>query len=211
MKAFRKFLLALIAICWAFTGSGFCAQGVLPRSAAYPPSLPLKTFVRMDQKTFDQNLRQLHQAVERPNATAPVDRETLSAIAGKLRQTDESTPDYWPTVLAYLPYASAKLAPHAPPPGQPPRALSDILAVGIMRGIREEGKTILIDQGPLGNGTFIGCRVIFTQNAVEMQKVAFRNCAFELPAAIPPSTYVKKVCRLLLTSGVEFISISSLR
>lgn len=89
--------------------------------------------------------------------------------------------------------------------------MSDILSVGLMRGIREEARTILFDKGPLGNGTFINCRIVFTAGPVEMQNVVFRNCAFEFPTTAPPGTYLKKVCRIILASGIESVSIASLR
>jgi hypothetical protein len=79
-----------------------------------------------------------------------------------------------------------------------------------MRGIREDGRTILFDSGSLGNGEFINCRILFTQNPVQMQHVTFRNCAFEFPTTGTPSPYLKKVARIILSSDLGSVSIPTL-
>ena len=124
------------------------------------PAVTLQQLSALDQGTFDQSLPQLRQALEQPSHKPAASWQTLTAIAAKLRRTAESAPGYWPTVLRFIQFASSSMAPKEPPPGQPPRILSDILTVGLMRGIRENGKTILFDAGDLGNGEFINCRVI---------------------------------------------------
>jgi len=174
------------------------------------PPLTLKQISSLEQKTFEQSLPQLRQAMEQASHQAVADQQTLTAIAGKLRQTSESTPQYWPTVLHFIPFASSTMAPKAPPPGQQPRVLSDILSVGLMRGIREEGKTILLDDGYLGNGEFTNCRIIFTQNPVRLTNAVFRVCVFEIPTTDPPSPYIKKVSQILLSSNLSSVSIATL-
>ena len=172
--------------------------------------LTLKQISSLDQKTFEHSLPQLHQAIEKPSPKAVVDQETLTAIAGKLRRTGESTPDYWPTVIRFIQFASSRMAQTAPPPGQPPRVLSEILSVGLMRGIRVKGITILLDDGDLGNGEFTNCRVIFTQNPVRLTNAHFRNCVFEIPTTDPPNAFIKKVSQILLSSNLSVISIPTL-
>ena len=172
--------------------------------------LTLEQISSLDQKTFERSLPQLRRAIEQPSPKAEPDQETLTTIAGKLRQTGESTPDYWPTVLRFIRFASSGMAKNAPPPGQQPRVLSDILSVGLMRGIREVGKTILLDDGYLGNGEFTNCRIIFTQNPVRLTNALFRNCVFEVPTTDTPSPYIKKVSRILLSSNLETVSIATL-
>jgi hypothetical protein len=173
------------------------------------PPLTLDQISHLDQKAFEHSLTQLRRVIEQSGPEAVVDRETLTAVTGRLRQTDESTTDYWPTVLKFLQFASLMMAPKVPQ-GQPPEALSDILSVGIMRGIREFDKTILFDDGLLGNGSFTNCRIIFTQHAIQMQNVKFDVCAFEFPATDAPSPYLKKVSRILLSSDLGSVSIPSL-
>ena len=174
--------------------------------------LTLKQISSLDQKTFERSLPQLRQVIEQPSHPHPAvaEQEALKAIADKLRQTGEATPGYWPTVLRFIPYASSRMAQNAPPPGQPPRVLSDILSVGLMRGIREKGKTILLDEGDLGNGEFTDCRIIFTQNPVRLTHAVFRNCVFEIPTTDPPSPFTKKVCKVLISSNLDSVSIATL-
>jgi hypothetical protein len=172
--------------------------------------LSLQQISALDQKAFEQSLPQLRQAMEQHGAQAVADPETLTVITKKLRQCGEATPGYWPTVLQFIQFASSQMAPQAPPPGQQRRALSEILYVGLMRGIREEGKTILLDDGYLGNGQFTHCRIIFTQNPVRLTNALFRNCVFEFPITDAPSPYIKKVGRLLLGSNLGAVSIPTL-
>jgi hypothetical protein len=174
------------------------------------PPLTLEQISALDPKTFEHSLPRLRQVMDQPSPQAVADQETLTAIAGKLRQSGESTPGYWPTVLRFIQFASYRMAPNAPPPGQPSRALSDIVYVGLMRGIREEGKTILLDDGYLGNGEFTNCRIIFTQNPVRLTHAIFRNCVFEIPTTDPPSPYIKKVSQILLSSNLGSVSIATL-
>jgi hypothetical protein len=172
--------------------------------------LTLQQISHLDQNGFEQSLPQLRQAMEHPDPKVVADPETLAAIAGKLRRAGESTPDYWPTVLRFIPFASSRTAKNAPPPGQQPRVLSDILSVGLMRGVREVDKTILLDEGYLGNGEFTNCRIIFTQNPVRLANAHFRNCAFEIPTTDPPTAFIKKVSQLLLSANISSVSIPSL-
>jgi len=178
--------------------------------AANLPPLTLQQMSSLDQKTFEHSLPQLREAMERTSPQPGADRETVTAIAAKLRQTGESAPDYWPTALRFITFASSQMAPDAPPPGQKPRGLSDVLSVGLMRGIREKNITMLFDEGDLGNGEFTNCRIIFTLNPVRLTHVQFSHCAFELPTADPPSPYIKALCRILLSSNLESIAIASL-
>ena len=180
------------------------------RTAANLPPLTLQQISALDPKTFEHSLPQLRQVLEQPSPNAGSDQQTLTTIAGKLRQTSESNPDYWPTVLRFIQFASARMAPKAPPPGQQPRVLSEILSVGLMRGIREKGITILLDEGDLGNGEFTNCRIIFTQNPVRLTHAVFRNCVFELPTADPPNPFTRKVGQILLASNLDSVSIATL-
>ena len=172
--------------------------------------LTLQEISRLDQKLFEHSLPQLCQAVDQPGQIAAADRGICGAITTKLRNTDETTPHYWPTVLRFLQAATSRIAQKAPPRGQRPRALSDILFVGIMRGIREDGRTILFDGGSFGNSAFKDCRIIITQNPVQMQRVVFRNCAFEFPPGDTPSLFVKEFARLLLSSDLGSVFIANL-
>ncbi len=206
----------LSAACLSMVSLGACTGNRTVNSAEGPekvdanrPALTLEQISYLDQKAFQHSLQQLRHVIEQSSPAAVVDQATLTSLTGKLRQTDESATDYWPTVLRFLQFASFHMAPKVPQ-GEQPKALSEILSVGIMRGIREFDKTILFDEGFLGNGSFTNCRIIFTQHAVQMQNVKFDVCAFEFPATDAPSPYLKKVSRILLSSDLGSISIPSL-
>jgi hypothetical protein len=182
----------------------------LAKDEATPQRLTLQQISNLDQTAFENSLPQLRQAMEAAKPNVLVAPETVLAIEVKLRQAAESTPEYWPTVLWFIPFASSSVAKNAPASGEQPRVLSDILSVGLMRGIREVGKTILLDAGDLGNGDFTNCRIIFTQNPVRLTHAHFKNCVFEIPATNPPNAFIKKVSRLLLSSNLSSVSIPTL-
>lgn len=217
VRKLRPFARVMVsAACIAMVTGCACTGNRAVNSAESPAKvganrspLTLEEISRLEQKTFETSLPQLQDDIQQSSHGA-ADRETLTAIRGKLQQADESALDYWPTVLRFLQFASSRMAPNAPPSGQPARALTDILWVGIMRGIRPKGKTILFDGGSFGNSDFTDCRIIFTQNPVEMHHVVFRECAFEFPTTETPSPYLKKVCRILLASDLGSVSIPTL-
>jgi hypothetical protein len=214
LHAFKKFMIGAAGIAMAFHPARIgCLVGnpvTLANAEANQRTLTLQQISHLDQNGFEQSLPQLRQAMEHPAPKAVADPETLAAIAGKLRRADESTPDYWPTVLRFIPFASSRMAKNPLPQGQQPRFLSDILSVGLMRGVREVDKTILFDEGYLGNGEFKNCRIIFTQNPVRLTSAHFRNCVFELPTTDPPTAYTKIVSHILLSSDLSLVSISTL-
>jgi len=190
--------------------TGNCAE-MPPEVSGDPQALSLEQTSRLDQKSFDQSLRELRTAIDRTNPSSGVNRETVTALQRKLRQADESSADYWPTVLRFLQFASSSIALKAPPPGEHAKVLSDVLGVGLMRGIRDFDKTYLFDGGSFGNSSFTNCRIVFTGNPVEMQGVVFKICVFEFPASGTPSSYLKKLCRILLASDLAEVSVKDLR
>jgi hypothetical protein len=199
----------LITVC-SSTGNGagmVICTAAQETAAGHRQTASLRRLSELDLKTFASSLSQLRQAIDQAGPQATVDPATLATITAKLRQTPESAPEYWPTVLRFIQFASSRMAPNAPPPGQKPRALSEIVSVGLMRGIREDRRTILFDDGELGNGEFTNCRIIFTQHPVQLTHATFRHCAFELPTTDAPSPYLQKVCRLLLSSNLDSVSI----
>jgi hypothetical protein len=201
--------LAIMSVC-ACTGKRAVNPAESPAKVeANRQPLTLKEISRLDQKMFEHSLRPLRQGLEQADPAA-ADQETVRAIFGKLRETDDSAQDYWPTLLRFLHFESARTAPNAPPPGQQARSLTDILSVGIMRGIHPKGKTILFDGGSFGNSDFTECRIIFTQTPVEMHHVDFKDCAFDFPTTDTPSLYLRKLSWMLLSSDLRSVSIPNL-
>ena len=214
MRRLTAVLLVVVCIAiggyWAWVASQIVHRGKRKQGieANLPPST-LQQISTLDQKSFQNSLPRLRQILEDLGQQTETDQRTLMIIAGKLQETDESAPDYWPTARQFVESVSSKMAPNTPPSGERPRALSDILSVGIMRGVREDHKTILFDDGDLGNARFTNCRIIFSQNPVRMSNVVFEGCVFELPTADPPSPYLRKLIRQLLAQP-ESVTINSL-
>jgi hypothetical protein len=215
VQPFATIVVGATCIAIVSYGAWISHQGAPPEggSAKIETNLPLLTLQQissLDQRTFENSMSQLRQAIENPSLKAGISQGTLAAITAKLRQTSETTPAYWPTALRFIQFASSWTAQNAPPPGQQTRVLSEILSVGLMRGILEKGKTILLDDGYLGNGEFTDCRIIFTPNPVRLTHALFRNCVFEIPTADPPNAYIRKVCRILVSSNLKSVSIPAL-
>jgi hypothetical protein len=203
--------LAMVNV-YAFDGVcvGNCAE--MPDEVnARGQNLSLEQLSRLDQKSFDHSLPQLRAALDRTNPDSGVNRETVTALQVRLRQADESSADYWPTVMQFLRFASSSISLKAPPPGEPPRRLSEVLSVGLMRGIRAFDKTYLFNGGSFGNSEFTNCQIIFTGNPVEMQGVVFKICVFDFSASGTLNSYLKRLCRILLSSDLADVSIKDLR
>lgn len=196
------------------TCAGACGRGGtvgterLAASRSQQPST-LEGIGRLDQQSFNSSLPRLRQLLEQTDPSIWTGDATRSAITQKLRQTPESVPEYWPTMLRFLEFASANMALKAPT-NEPHKKLSEILSVGIMRGVREYDQIIVFDQGYLENGEFTNCRIVFTPQPVQMRGVSFKVCAFEFPATDAPNLYLKKLARILLASDLTSVAIANL-
>ncbi len=97
---------------WAWTVHRTANSGeTRAKVEANLPPLTLEQISSLDQKTFERSLPQLRQAMDQPSPKAVADQQTLAAIEVKLRQCGESTPEYWPTVLRFIQFASSRMAP----------------------------------------------------------------------------------------------------
>ncbi len=126
VRKLRPFARVMVsAACIAMVTGCACTGNRAVNSAESPAKvganrspLTLEEISRLEQKTFETSLPQLQDDIQQSSHGA-ADRETLTAIRGKLQQADESALDYWPTVLRFLQFASSRMAPNAPPSGQP--------------------------------------------------------------------------------------------
>jgi hypothetical protein len=182
---------------------------VLALRAPQSPGPVLKELSNLDQKTFSESLLALRKVTEQPVADVQPTQPTLQQIALKLRQTNESSPDYWPTVLQFIQFASAGLSPNAPPPGKPQSSFSHNIGLGTKLHLVEQ--IVLLDGGDLGyDVTFERCRIIFTEKPVHMRGVKFIDCVFEIPATDVPSPYIRHVGTELLASNLQSVSMTIL-
>lgn len=101
-------------------------------------------------------------------------------IAQRLAHTDEGTPDYWPTAVQFIRFASSKFNPDVPPPGKPTVVFAHNIGFGFSGTYKN--RVVLLDGGDLGpNVRFENSRIILTENPMRMRGVQFVNCVFELP------------------------------
>jgi hypothetical protein len=130
---------------------------------------------------------------------------TLQAVAQKLLNTSEKSPDYWPTVLQFLNFASASISSSLPSTLVGVNASNTRLNDDTFTGFR-----ITLDGGEVKDSKFINSRIVFTTNPVRLENVTFMNCVFEMPVTDNPSPYLQKASQALLGSGLNSGSFSSL-
>jgi hypothetical protein len=102
----------------------------------------------MNQQTFADSLRDLHAVALQSGPPVTSDQDTISAVVAKLRSTPESSPEYWPTVLQFIQFASSRFAPDVPPPGKPNVTIAYNAGFGFSFNLRNS--IILLDGGDLG-------------------------------------------------------------
>ena len=176
--------------------------------ASQSPSKTLKEISTLDKQTFSASLPALRKIIEEPVAKIKPDQETLKLIVLRLRQTSETSPDYWPTVLQFIQFASSGLSPDVPSPGKPTYQIAR--NVGIVKMHHMFHEIILLDGGELRDSDFHNCRIIFTIHPVQMFNVTFINCIFEMPTVSAPNEYLQKAARILLASDFTEAFVPSL-
>jgi hypothetical protein len=169
----------------------------------------LKGIASQDQKTFPKSLPVLRTLIESPpSAQFKPNPSTLVQIAEELRNTPETSPDYWPTVLQFIQFVSAGLSPDVPPRGEPTLSFSNNRGLWSGQGPHLlSHEVVLLDGGDLYNLHFQNCRIIFTEHPVRMVHVSFTNCVFEMPITSDPAPYLKNAARQLLASNLTSVSI----
>jgi hypothetical protein len=188
---------------------GKVETGIGEIRAAQTPDKVLHEINGLDQKAFAKSLPILRVVSEQSATEAKPSQPLLGGIADKLSKTSPSTPEYWPTVLQFLQFASAGLAPaNVPPPGTPP--ILKTSSGGIYANNRFEGVTVVLNGGTIEGNVFDHCRVIFTDTPVKMTHITFINSAFEFPVSSAPSLYIQEASKLLLASDLKTASIPAL-
>jgi hypothetical protein len=123
-----------------------------------------------------------------------------------LKGADTTVPEYWPTVLQFLQFASRGISPNL-------QAGLGRLVITNNGGYPSFGtikdKEVFLDGGELGNTRFERCRIIFTARETKMRGVSFADCTFEFPAAEFPSSYLKSVGQTMLASDLKNVLIAS--
>ena len=172
----------------------------------------IKEISALDRAQFARNLPALRKAMEQPASAVAAQPATLRDVAAKLKTTDETAADYWPTVLRFVQFASAGLSANVPPPGTKANIISSggkMLSKNVVNGNRSriENTVVQFDGGDVEETVFENCRIRFTQNPVRFLNVSFVNCVFEMPDIASPTPYLKRASQLLLASDLQNVSI----
>ncbi len=172
-------------------------------NASQNPGKVLKEIASLGPKQFAQNLPALRKVSEQPLADVSPAPDTLKRVAYQLKSVDETTEEYWPTVLKFIEFASAGLAPNAPPyNGKDGMYLTDVSGPGI----KLPARSVFILGGRIANMTFVESRIVFTDKPVTFQNVTFVNCAFQFPTTDRPSPNLEMAGRALLDSDFKTAS-----
>jgi hypothetical protein len=178
--------------------------------ASSSPKRVLSELATLPPKDLGKSLSALRIVAQQPVAEVKPAPATLQDVQRNLLRVDENAPDYWPTVLQFIGFASTAIAPNAPPHGTPPNiTLKNVVASGQV--INRRAGVILLDGGILQNMAIEDSRIIFTNNPVILKNVSFINCAFEFPSeSDQPPDFIKLAGRILLASNLQNTYISGI-
>ena len=181
--------------------------------ASQAPKKILQELATLAPHQFIQNLAALRKVAEQPLAQVAPSAQVLREVAQRLRSINETAPDYWPTVLQFIRFASAGLSPDVPPPGPPTTIVAGNQGFGLVLPKVSHG-VVSLDGGYLGDDSsvtqFDHSRIIFTDHPVRMKNVLFTDCVFEMPISATPNQYLKDASRQLLASDLRSTKISGL-
>jgi hypothetical protein len=146
-------------------------------------------FLSLPKSESEKELPQLRKSLElASNAHVSVPPETIQQVRLRLADIKSASPDYWPTVVRFLQFATAGFSPNAPPTGGVPLTIAQLTASGTV-----SGQTIELEDGiRLDNITFANCRIIFTDNPVEFHNVRFVGSAIEFKTSGEITPYIQK-------------------
>lgn len=162
--------------------------------APQDPQKVLQELGALQPKQLSGALLALQRITEKPITEFAPQPSTLRDVAAKLKLVNEATPDYWPTVLRFIQFASAGLSPNVPPPG----TAATITIVGFVTLPEFKNCVAVLDGGDVGPTRFENRRVRFTQDPVHFLNVTFVNCVFEMPDTASPRPYLKRASQILL-------------
>jgi hypothetical protein len=135
---------------------------------------------------------------------------TIKGVQEKLLDVSQDTPDYWPTVLQFLRFASAGLASKSVPASDRPIAFKSSGTTNLVDHNSFSGMVVLLDGGLIEDDVFENCRVIFTETPVHLRNVVFVNSVFEFRVSItPPPPYIQQASKILLASKLDSVSFSN--
>lgn len=156
-----------------------------------------------DTAKFSSSLRTIREVARLPAKEVNADPASIRTVAERLLDTPPETPEYWPTVLQFLRFASTGLSQNLRL--SRPILLQNVEMTGVGR-VTNPGATIELDGGKFENTTFEGNIIIFTANPTRFKNVRFINCILIFPILDRPPDWMKKTARQFLASGFASIS-----
>jgi hypothetical protein len=174
----------------------------------------IESFGRLGQREFMQALPALLAALKQPQQ-AP-SRSALLAVAEKLYKSDKKAPEYWPTVLTFVQFASDSIAASKVPPANAPFISLTNVRSTTRASSYFSGVAVILDAVDLpGTTTFKNCRIRFTGSQNHLPSVVFINCVIEFPpdftnpapAITSPTPAIKKASLALLAGGLASANI----
>jgi hypothetical protein len=180
-------------------------NGTLKAWAPFMAPEVLKRSASANQDEFNKSLPDLKKAIQAAAQTnTTVSNGILQQISEKLQRTSESSPEYWPTVLQFIQFASAQFVNPAdvPLPSARYDEMHNVSCAGAAHCIEASHRAILLDGGNIPNSIFQHCRIKFTNNPVGLQGSRFIDCIFEMPANVTPTPYLKNSAKILLASNL---------
>jgi hypothetical protein len=177
------------------------------------PGRTLQRLASLDPQQLEASLPVLRLISKQPVSKVSPNPAELRKITETLSKMNPSAPDYWPTVLTYIEFASTHYAPNAPRSGGLVLKLRNNI-IGSNNGTTgihfPRHSTVEIDGDMLTNETFIDSRIIFTGTPSTLINVKFINCVFEFRTADRPNQFMKGAARQLLASGIQTANIERL-
>lgn len=182
-------------------------QGKLSDLSSLSSAETLEKLSRSGPQTLAASLSQLHRAIQESPEKVNAKPQTLQAITRKLRTISSASPDYWPTVLKFIQFASHSMVKpsNVPPPGRY-IIISQIHCKNVAHCLVISHRAVELDGGSIPGSIFDHCRIKFTNNPVGLAGCQFKDCVFEMPTSQAPSPYLKHAARSLLAGNITDVT-----
>jgi hypothetical protein len=175
--------------------------------ASSQPHKVLGELAALPATQFKQSLAALKAVSQQPTTEVKPTRTELASISKKLIETSANAPDYWPTTLSFIGFASAAVSSASiPPPSLDGIHLKNVF--GAIGGL--DHQTVILDGGTISGLTIRGSRIVFTDVPVKLVNVRFIDCAFEFRTGTQqPSYYITEVAKEILQSPLNSVFMTS--
>jgi hypothetical protein len=176
--------------------------------ASSDPRKVLSELSTLSPKSLARNLPALLTVSEKPASQIKPPPAELRSVGNSLLHVNQTTPQYWPTLLQFVQFAS-NYSSKAPPPGGPVKQLKNLQADSFNAFKLQENFTYRLSGEILGI-EFRNDRIILTPD-VMLTNVRFINCAFEFEGGVDDAPKkIRDTGHMLLASGLEDARVSNI-